>query len=336
MKKILLWLTAILLFAAGFGLLVFPSVRSWMDEYRSSEVIDGFRQDTGQSGAEAPKAGPESGELESISAESQDAEQGSADYGTLLREMREYNAKIYQEHQASLVDAWSFEEDVFDLQSLGIQNDIAGYITIDAMDLQLPLYIGATEENMQKGAVVLGQTSMPVGGENTNCVIAAHRGYRGVPFFREIEKLQPGDLVQVTNFQETLNYRVVKSIVINPDEIDAIKILAGQDMVTLVSCHPYTENYLRYLVYCVRDNTVSETENTGESPQTAGETEQQPLGLAAEDIPYEGIPYTSSEKAIREEQLLNRAGLFLFAGLLILAVIAVFAQRCGKRKRKKQ
>ena len=86
-----------------------------------------------------------------------------------------------------------------DFDTAGLPDDMIGYITIDAMDEEMPLYIGANKENMSKGAVVMGQTSMPVGGENTNCVIAAHRGYRGIPMFQYIEVLQPGDKVEITN-----------------------------------------------------------------------------------------------------------------------------------------
>jgi sortase A len=57
------------------------------------------------------------------------------------------------------------------------------------MNVELPLYWGATSEHLAAGAAVLGQTSIPIGGVNTNSVIAGHRGYQGAPYFREIENL---------------------------------------------------------------------------------------------------------------------------------------------------
>ena len=341
MKKVLLWLTAAALFAAGVVLVFFPAVTSWTSGRESREEIDRFQRENGrveqETGTDAEETGTDAEETgDAETGETQ--ETGGTDGGeksALLEEMRDYNSRIYQEHQTSLKDAWSFEENIFDLQSLGIQDDMAGYITIEAMDLQLPLYIGATEENMQKGAAVLGQTSMPVGGENTNCVIAAHRGYRGVPMFREIERLQPGDLVQVTNFWGTINYRVVKSIVVNPDEIEAIKIMEGQDLVTLVSCHPYKENYLRYIVYCVSDDTGEEEAESGDERQASGETAGGG-SLTAEDIPFEGVPYVSSESAIREEQMVNRAARYLFAGLLVLLLAVLIVRGFRKRKGKRR
>ena len=41
--------------------------------------------------------------------------------------------------------------------------------------------------------------------------------------------------------------------IINPNEIDAILIQPGKDMITLLTCHPYGSGGLyRYLVYCER------------------------------------------------------------------------------------
>ena len=61
------------------------------------------------------------------------------------------------------------------------------------MNIRLALYIGSSIDNMSRGATVMNQTSMPIGGINTNCVIAAHRS-RG--FFGDIEKLKIGDIVK--------------------------------------------------------------------------------------------------------------------------------------------
>ena len=111
---------------------------------------------------------------------------------------------------------------------------------------------------MAKGAAVLSQTSMPIGGESTNCVIAGHRGYRGSPYFRNIQRLQVGSAVYVTNPWETLEYTVTGFDIIQPSDLDAILIQPGKDMVTLLTCHPYaSRGEYRYVVYCQRADTVS-------------------------------------------------------------------------------
>lgn len=122
------------------------------------------------------------------------------------------------------------------------------------MHVKLPLYLGATLENMRKGAAIMGETSLPIGTKNSNCVIAAHRGYQGIPYFREIEKLNVGDRVIIQNPWEKLSYRVEKIKIIKPDDSDQIRIQKGKDMVTLLTCHPYrSHGKFRYVVYCIRD-----------------------------------------------------------------------------------
>ena len=103
---------------------------------------------------------------------------------------------------------------------------------------------------MKKGAVHLTETSYPIGGENTNCVIAAHRGYSKTAMFRDIEALEVGDPVYIENFREELEYEVVKTKVIAPSDIEEILIQKGKDMLTLITCHPYRHNHKRYVVFC--------------------------------------------------------------------------------------
>ena len=97
--------------------------------------------------------------------------------------MQEYNQEIYKNRQSGLSDQLSYQTPSFDLTKWGLEDNVVGYITIPKMEVELPIYLGASEENMKHGAVHLSQTSLPIGGNNTNCVIAAHRGYRGAPFF---------------------------------------------------------------------------------------------------------------------------------------------------------
>lgn len=101
----------------------------------------------------------------------------------------------------------------------------------------------------------MGQTSLPVGQKDSNCVIAAHRGYLGTPYFRDIEQLKTGDQVIIRNPWERLDYRVIKIKVIDPYDMDKILIQKGKDMVTLLTCHPYRgHGRYRYVVYCMRDH----------------------------------------------------------------------------------
>ena len=187
-------------------------------------------------------------------------------YQYLYDEMDKYNKTLAQNGQ-SITDAWSYEQQPLDLDSLSIDSDnpIIGYIEIPDMKIRLPLMLGASTKNLERGAAVLSQTSMPIGGENTNCVIAGHRGWEGSAYFQYIENMTIGSKVYITNPWETLVYECTSTKVIYPDDVDSILIQPGKDMVTLFSCHPYVlgGGPYRYLVFCERVDTQKRQEVDG-------------------------------------------------------------------------
>ena len=174
-------------------------------------------------------------------------------YPELLAAMRAYNEKIYAEGQSGLCDAWAYQAPSFDLSEYGIADGVIGVLSIPKINLEMPIYLGATYDHMASGAAHLSQTSLPIGGENTNCVIAGHRGWQGAPFFLNLDRLEVGDEITVTNLWETLTYRVCAIKVIEPNDIDAVLIQPGRDMLTLITCHPYASGgRYRLVVYCER------------------------------------------------------------------------------------
>ena len=174
-------------------------------------------------------------------------------YPELLAVLQEYNRQLYVEKQSGLVDLKACEEPAVDLTAYGIDNEIIGVLEIPAMELTMPVYLGASDAHLAAGAAVLGNTSAPIGGDNTNCVIAGHRGWKGADYFRHIDRLQIGDTVTLTNLWETLTYTVADIRIIQPHEVDKIKIQQGRDLLTLLTCHPYASGgRQRFVVYCER------------------------------------------------------------------------------------
>ena len=174
-------------------------------------------------------------------------------YPELLAALREYNQRIYAEKQCNLVDLEACEEPAADLVTYGIEGEIIGVLEIPAMELTMPVYLGASDAHLAAGAAVLGNTSAPIGGDNTNCVIAGHRGWKGADYFRHIDRLAVGDEVRITNLWETLTYTVADIQIIQPHEVDKVKIQQGRDMLTLITCHPYASGgRQRYVVCCER------------------------------------------------------------------------------------
>lgn len=254
MNRKVLWVAALCLLTGAAILLYYPARELYVEAEQHQEIEDYEHRI-----AEAVrKAKEESGDdFERI-------------YPELYEEIMSYNTAVYTDHQSGLKDAWSYEQSAFELEHYGIEGEIYGVIAIPAMSVELPLYLGASEGNMARGAAVLGQTSIPAGLENSNSVIAAHRGYKGIPMFREIETLSKGDQVIIRTPWDRLHYQVVGTRIIRPDDISAVHIQEGKDMVTLITCHPYPKNTSRYLVYCER--VTDNTENPGGSYTTGEDT----------------------------------------------------------------
>lgn len=232
----------------------------------------------------------------------------------LYQEMLAYNTYIYETKQADFKDVYSFTQSPIPLD--GLKNRGFGYLEIPAMEVALPLYVGASDENMSKGAAILGQTSFPIGGSNTNSVIAGHRGWRGAPYFLDIEKLSAGDKVYITNPWEKLSYQVESVQIIEPYDSDAVRIQEGRDMVTLITCHPYmSHGKYRYVVYCIR--------NEGDLDEETDVANEEGDYVISDDAVCE-----SSQELIRRERLLRKAGALSIVGTVFITFL------CSRRQSK--
>ena len=226
MRK-LIRIIAVILLIVGIGFFAYPIALRVVFNMQADKAIDQFES-------------LKTDELQTDNAES---------YVELRNAMFDYNEGLYLSGQSGLIDQLSYEEPDFLLSDYGIDSDILAYITIPSIDVKLPIYNGASMENMAKGAAYLANTSLPVGGDNTNCVIAAHTRYKGIHMFKRITELEIGDEIYITNFWETLVYKVVEAKIIDPNDSKNIYIQANKSLVTLSTCHPYPYNYQRYLVY---------------------------------------------------------------------------------------
>lgn len=173
----------------------------------------------------------------------------------LYQELKRRNEELYESSQMNLADPFSYEQPTIDLSEYGIDNNTIGYIRIPKMNIELPILLGANTENMNKGAVHLTETSYSIGGQNTNSVIAAHRGYNRAILFRYINKLEYGDEIYIQNFREELEYKVFEIKIISPNDISELLIQDGEDIITLITCHPYLVNTHRYIVKAKRVNS---------------------------------------------------------------------------------
>ncbi len=232
----------------GGSLFWYPAAAQWRLDRAAAQCIAAFEENT-------------SGKSGQMTVSDSMTVQEKTD--NLYESIRQYNQLLYTQGQTSFNDPWVVSQ-IPAVEGLEAYRETAfGYIRIPAMELSLPLYVGASSSHMACGAAVLGETSLPVGGENTNCVIAAHRGYRGAAFFRDIEKLRAGDSIELRNPWEHLYYTVEETGIIGPSDSDTVKIREGRDMLTLLTCHPYRgHGKQRYVVFAIRDGAKAELPET--------------------------------------------------------------------------
>lgn len=123
-----------------------------------------------------------------------------------------------------------------------------GYLDVPKINQQIPVYAGTSEDVLQKACGHLEGTSLPIGGKSTHSVITAHRGLPQVKLFRDLDKMEVGDVFYYTNVKETLSYQVDQILVIEPWNFDPVLVVEGKDYMTLLTCTPYMINSHRLLV----------------------------------------------------------------------------------------
>ena len=251
--KAVLCICPALVFLLGLAVLLYPTMNGvWIDYllHRDAEAFLSF-VDTDARQSKDPVLQNEDGADDTVVPETLPEQ-----YPELWQQMRAYNEAIFQNGQAGLSDESTYETPSFVLADYGLDSEVFAVLSIPKLDMEMPIYLGATKQHMADGAAQMTQTSLPIGGVNTNCVIAGHRGWNGAAYFLYLPKLEKGDLVTITNLWEVMTYRVVETKVIRPRDVDAILIQPNRDIITLLTCHPpATGGRERYLVYCERVKT---------------------------------------------------------------------------------
>ena len=138
------------------------------------------------------------------------------------------------------------------------ENDMIGYLKIDRIGVELPIYHGTSSDVLNRGVGHLEGSSLPVGGENTHSVLSAHRGLPSAKLFTDLDRLEKGDTFQIIVLDQILTYQVDFIKVIVPTDVSDLQIIEGGDYCTLFTCTPYGINTHRLLVRGVRIETIAE------------------------------------------------------------------------------
>lgn len=225
MKRKLAIFGIILIFVAGIGVMSYPLVSSVINNIDSRNHVDEYTKTTKQMSSEET--------LEMFKR----AEEYNQSLTNNVIITDPFDEKAYKKIGANYENALNVDG-----------NGLIGYIDIPKINVYLPIYHGTTDKILAKGAGHLQNTSLPVGGESTHSVISAHTAYPGETFFDYLTDMQEGDEFYVHVLDRVLKYEVDSIKVVLPEETDDLRVIRGEDHVTLLTCTPYSINTHRLLV----------------------------------------------------------------------------------------
>ena len=239
-----------LLFLAGFLVLCYPTISDQWNTYRQNRLITSY---------------------ETVLSELE-----PEDYTREWEAAKAFNQSFAGNNLYG--DAFGdLEEELTDTpywKVLNVSKDgVMGYLSIPKINLRLSVYHGTSEEVLQTGIGHLNGTKLPMGGESTHSVLAAHRGLLSARLFTDIDQLEPGDLFYLHILDETFAYQVDQILpMVDKDDMEtlqeALQITEGEDYVTLFTCTPYGVNSHRLLVRGTRIPYNGEEEQTSTPMET--------------------------------------------------------------------
>ena len=191
--------------------------------------------------------------------------------------------------------------------SLNQKDKILCFIEVPSIEVYLPVYYGTTETSLNKGCGWVRNTSLPIGGASTHCVISGHTGLPAADMLTRLDEVKEGDTFYIHVLDRILAYQVDDIKVVLPQEVENLNIIAGEDHVTLLTCTPYGLNTHRLLVRGIRTAYVR------------GQT----TAASDDEIPIQ-IDNDSAEKGL-DAEILHR--LVVIIGIGIVAVV-VYAFSC--------
>lgn len=230
-KKHISTIIIALIFLAGLGFLLYPTVSNLWNRAHQSRAIATYTK-----------------QVEKLD-DSQNKE--------MLKAARKYNKSLLKKSnhwKLSKKDKKKYES-LLDVSGTGIM----GYIEVPKIDCSLPIYHGTDEGALQIAIGHLEGSSLPVGGKSTHCVLSGHRGLPSARLFTDLDQMEEGDVFVLNVLGRKLAYEVDQIKVVLPDEMSDLEIVQGKDLCTLVTCTPYGINTHRLLVRGHRTKYIEET-----------------------------------------------------------------------------
>lgn len=242
-KKQPLWVNlvtmlCIAVFIGGFGVFAYPTFSDQWNNYRQSLLISEYDDVIEKT------MKPE--DFDAIWLDAYDYQESiktNAPYNDMFAQMDESGA----DSQAAIAAT----EYGRILNPAG--NGSMGYLTIPKIDVKLTIYHGTAEDVLHTGVGHMMGTSLPIGGISTHAVLSAHRGLPSAKLFTDIDQLRAGDMAYIKILDQTFAYEIdaVRDMIDKNDRealTEAMRIIDGEDRLTLFTCTPYGVNSHRLLV----------------------------------------------------------------------------------------
>ena len=209
-----------LVFFIGLSLMLYPSFADWWNSFHQSRAVASYVE--------------------------QVANMDDDKYDEIWSAAWDYNQSLLGRPNDFLLSEEQ-QETYQALLDIG-SNGIMGYVEIPRIDVLLPIYHGTDEAVLQVAIGHLEWTSLPVGGENSHCVVSGHRGLPSARLFTDLDQMEVGDTFLLRVLDEVLTYEVDQIRIVEPHETDDLLIVEGRDLCTLVTCTPYGINTHRLLI----------------------------------------------------------------------------------------
>ena len=225
----------IILLIAGLLVLFYPALNNIIFVVKQNQVIDDYNAQVVDMDKET---------IDDIKKEAQQ-------YNQILA-----NPTAEQEVEEGISGNLSYRE------LLNVTNQQMGYIVIPKISLNQPIFHSTDEMVLEQGIGHLENTSLPVGGASTHCVLTGHTGVPGMMLFTDLEEMETGDKFYLKVLDEVLAYEVDQIKVVLPENREDLKIVDDEDYVTLITCTPYGVNTHRLLVRGTRVEYNGEIDDT--------------------------------------------------------------------------
>jgi len=223
MKRHVYVIAAALMLAVGLGVFFYPTLASWHNTNRQANIVEQYEQEAAALPASYIEA--------------------------LIFRATEVNQQLSQRDPAAnlyIGPAAILPEDYTEILSV---SDVMGHLEIPVIDLNLPIFHTTEADVLERGVGHLEGTSFPVGGESTHAALTAHAAHPSSVLFSDLEgNVNIGDFFYINILGKRLAYQVDQINVVYPHEVESLRIVPGEDFVTLITCTPSAINTHRLLV----------------------------------------------------------------------------------------